>query len=163
MTIRRFLAFFLGVMIAAATLASAVAQERAPSPREIAAIRDCATKNKDDIDAAERECLFKLVGDPCIAALATPSDHAMADCQRIEGAIWDRMLNDNYKALLASLNGEQSVKAREMQKAWIGYRDTSCGFYGVKIDGTMAIGLHSSCITRETARRALLLAFFREL
>jgi uncharacterized protein YecT (DUF1311 family) len=50
-----------------------------------------------------------------------------------------------------------------MQRAWIAYRDTTCGFYGDKIQGTMAGFMEAACITRETARRAMLLAFFSRL
>ena len=41
------------------------AQSRQPTAREVAAIHDCATKNRDNIDAGEQDCLFKLVADPC--------------------------------------------------------------------------------------------------
>ena len=50
-----------------------------------------------------------------------------------------------------------------MQRAWIAYRDTTCGFYYDKIQGTMAGFMEAACVTRETARRAMLLAFFSRL
>ena len=66
------------------------------------------------------------------------SNAGMADCFRIEWAIWDGLLNENYKALAAALDDEQANKLREMQRAWIAYRDTTCGFYDIKIQGSMA-------------------------
>jgi uncharacterized protein YecT (DUF1311 family) len=73
------------------------------------------------------------------------------------------VLNENYKTLLASLDEAQTVKARAMQRAWVAYRDTTCGFYYDKIQGTMAGFMGAACETREAARRAMLLAFFSRL
>jgi uncharacterized protein YecT (DUF1311 family) len=87
----------------------------------------------------------------------------MADCFQIEGVIWDELLNENYKSQLGELDDNQAAKARTMQRAWIAYRDTTCGFYYDKIQGTMAGFMEAACVTRETARRAMLLAFFSRL
>ena len=45
---------------------NAHAQSRKPTAQEVKAIRGCATKNQDDLDAGEQQCLFKLVADPCM-------------------------------------------------------------------------------------------------
>jgi hypothetical protein len=42
------------------------AQSRKPTANEITSIRDCATRNKDNLDGGERRCLFNLVALPCI-------------------------------------------------------------------------------------------------
>jgi len=139
------------------------AQTRKPTAREVAAVRACATKTKDDVDAGEEKCLFKLVADPCMAPVGAAPDRVMADCFQIEGMIWDELLNENYKSLLGELDDNQTAKARAMQRAWIAYRDTTCGFYSDKIQGTMAGFMEAACVTRETARRAMLLAFFSRL
>jgi len=160
-----------GLMVLTAVLALAVcaggapaqAQSRKPTAREIAAIRDCAKKSEDDIDAGEGTCLFKLVAKPCMGPIGSAADRVMADCYQIEGAIWDALLNENYKGLLAALDDEQTAKARAMQRAWISYRDTTCGFYGDKIRGSMAGFMEAACVARETARRAMLLKFFTRL
>jgi uncharacterized protein YecT (DUF1311 family) len=151
------------VLLVAAASAPAQAQSRKPTAREIGAIRDCAAKDRDDVDAGEQQCLFKLVADPCMGPLGSVSDAAMADCYTIEGAIWDGLLNDNYRKLLATLDDEQTAKARAMQRAWIAYRDSTCQFYDDKIQGSMSIMMHAACNTRETARRAMLLDFFSRL
>jgi uncharacterized protein YecT (DUF1311 family) len=85
------------------------------------------------------------------------------DCYRIEGVVWDDLLNENYQSLLGTLDDDQAAKARIMQRAWIAYRDTTCQFYDDKIQGSMAVMMHAACATRETARRALLLDFFAGL
>jgi len=151
------------ILLAAAASAPAQAQSRKPTAREIAAIRDCAAKDKEDLDTGEQQCLFKLVAEPCIGPFGSASDGKMADCYAIEGAIWDGLLNENYKKLLATLDDAQTGKARAMQRAWIAYRDSTCEFYDDKIQGTMSIMMHAACNTRETARRAMLLDFFSRL
>ena len=78
-------------------------------------------------------------------------------------AIRDDLLNENYKRLAADLDDEQKAKLREMQRAWIAYRDSTCGFYYTKIQGTMAGPMTAACTARETARRAVLLKFFSGL
>jgi hypothetical protein len=37
-----------------------------PTANEIASIRNCATRNKDNLDEGKRRCLFNLVALPCI-------------------------------------------------------------------------------------------------
>ena len=136
------------------------AQSRKPTAQEVAAIQDCVNKNKDNIDEGERRCLFNLVADRCIGDVDAAADRKLADCYEIEGSIWDDLLNQNYKRLLNTLDDEQTVKAGAMQRAWIAYRDTTCQFYWDKIQGTMANHMKAACVTRESARRAMLLAFF---
>ena len=87
----------------------------------------------------------------------------VADCYEIESEIWDDLLNANYQALLGELDADQTAKAKAMQRAWISYRDTTCGFYDDKIQGSMSLSMHAACVDRETARRAMLLAFFSRL
>jgi|SRR5580704_15563972 uncharacterized protein YecT (DUF1311 family) len=162
MTRRLVLAAMTAAFAIAATV-NANAQSRKPTGAEVAAVRACAEKNKDDLDKGERDCLFNLVAEPCIGKLGAAGDAKIADCYEIEYAIWDDVLNENYKTLLASLDEAQTAKARAMQRAWVAYRDTTCGFYYDKIQGTMAGFMGAACETRETARRAMLLAFFSRL
>ena len=161
----KFRIVFLNLLVLAAWAAppAAQAQTRKPTAAEVAAIHNCAAKDKDDLDQGEQDCLFKLVADPCTGDPGTKSDGQMADCYEIEGVIWDDLLNANYKALLGELDDAQTAKARAMQRAWLAYRDTTCQFYYDKIQGSMAGMMIAACITRETARRAMLLNFFSRL
>ena len=138
------------------------AQAPKPSDKQVAAIRACADKYKDDLDKVEQQCLFKLVSEPCINK-SRGSDHDTADCYDAETAIWDNLLNANFKKLVATLDDDQTEKARAMQRAWIAYRDTTCHFYADKVQGTMANPMITACTARETARRAVLLQFFSAL
>lgn len=139
------------------------AQTRKPTSKEVSAIRACAAKYKDDVSEGERRCLFKLVADPCSKSEEAKSTYGMAECFRVEQAIWDALLNDNFSALRGGLDSDQTVKLRDMQRAWIAYRDTTCEFYHDKIQGSMAEPMSAACLARETARRALLLDFFGRL
>jgi uncharacterized protein YecT (DUF1311 family) len=140
------------------------AQTRKPTAKEMAAVRDCAAKYAENLDEGERQCLFNLVADPCAKKPAgEASDVAVADCYRLETSIWDGLLNENYKSLLDTLDDGQTAKARAMQRAWLAYRDTTCQFYDDKIQGSMSATMHEACVTRETARRAMLLKFFSRL
>ncbi|HEX8827033.1 MAG TPA: lysozyme inhibitor LprI family protein [Xanthobacteraceae bacterium] len=161
MTVRVLLALaMLGrlMTLSGLLIASAHAQdERKPTAQEFAAIRACAAKYQNDEDEGERQCLFKLVAEPCTKMPANASTQATTYCYRLEGVIWDDLLNENFKNLAAVLDDEQAAKLRAMQRAWIAYRDTTCGFYWEKIHGTLAIPMEAECVARETARRALLL------
>ena len=59
------------------------AQSRKATANEIAAIRDCAARNKDDLDEGERKCLFNLVAERCLKK-GPANNVAEADCYRIE-------------------------------------------------------------------------------
>ena len=161
---------FSAVLMCALPLALSLAVERSsaqtrkPTAREIAAIRDCSTRNKDNLDEGERQCLFNLVADPCINKPSGDANKPTeADCYRMEDLIWDGLLNENYKSLLDTLDDGQTAKAQAMQRAWMAYRDTTCQFYDDKIQGSMATAMHAACVTRESARRAMLLKFFTGL
>jgi uncharacterized protein YecT (DUF1311 family) len=151
------LTVFLVLALTLAGTPSSHAQNRQPTAAEIKLVRDCAAKHADD-GKGEEECAFKLVADPCIEK--NGSNLGTADCYRIETVIWDAILNDNYKELMEAIDdkGDQN-KLKEMQRAWIAYRDTTCDFYWYKIHGSMSVPMTAACQLRETARRAMLLAF----
>ena len=165
MAVRRSFAVRLGLALAAAGLPQlAAAEATKPSPKQVAAVRACADKHKDDdIAEAERKCVFALVAEPCQSTPEGQSTIGMAECFRLETAIWDELLNENYKRLRDGLDAQQAAKLRDMQRAWLASRDATCGFYDVRINGTMAIPAAAACLTRETARRALLLRAFGDM
>jgi uncharacterized protein YecT (DUF1311 family) len=160
MTARLLLCLAIAVALAAA---SAHAQSRKPTAQEVAAIRNCATQYKDNVDEGERQCVFNLVAEPCTKRPEATSTFGTADCYRVEWVIWDNLLNENFKTLMGSLDEQQNAKLKAMQHAWIAYRDTTCNFYMDKLQGTMAQPMGAACATRETARRAMLLRFFDRL
>jgi uncharacterized protein YecT (DUF1311 family) len=153
----------LAILLVAGTASAAHAEDEKPTPQQRAAISTCAEKNQNDITEAEKQCLFNLVATPCQATPEGQSNLGIADCFRLEAAIWDDLLNQNFRQLLGLLDGRQVVSAREMQRTWIASRDATCGFYDVRIQGSMAIPMAAACLARETARRAVLLKFFTGL
>ena len=158
------IALGLAMALSVLPLRSGYAQdERKPTAQEVAAIRSCAAKYQDDVEEGERNCLFNFVATPCTKTPEGSSNLGTADCYRVEGVIWDGLLNENFKNLLDTLDDQQATKFRAMQRAWIAYRDTTCDFYWDKIQGTMAIPMARACVARETARRALLHRFFSRM
>jgi uncharacterized protein YecT (DUF1311 family) len=137
--------------------------QSAASPKDAAAIRACAGKYPDNLNEAERHCIFAIVVDPCTKRRTGQSSQGAAGCYRAEHDIWDELLNENFRALREGLDDAQKEKLRDMQRAWIEYRNTTCQFYYDKIQGTMATEMTAACLARETARRALLLKFFQGL
>jgi len=150
------------LLFASVAATGALAQSRKPTVAEVASVRNCAVKNQDDPEKAMQECVDKLVADPCIDKFGPTGagDGQMADCYYIEAAIWDALLNENYKRLLGTLDAEQTAKARAMQRDWIASRDSTCNFFNDKIQGTMAVPMIAECVASETARRAMRLKIF---
>lgn len=137
------------------------AQDRQASASETRLIRDCAAQHVEDGEG-EGACAFRLVADPCVEK--DGSNLGTANCYRMEEAIWDQLLNENYKSLMDSIEDRQDQdKLKDMQRAWLAYRDTTCDFYWHKIHGSMAVPMSAACRLRETARRALLLKFMQGL
>jgi uncharacterized protein YecT (DUF1311 family) len=153
------------LLFASVAATGALAQSRKPTAAEVASIRNCALKNQDDTEKAIQECVTNLVAGPCIEKFgpAGTGDGQMADCYYIEAAIWDDLLNENYKTLLGTLDAEQTAKVRAMQRDWIASRDSTCNFFADKIRGSMAVPMMAECVASETARRALQLKIFSGL
>jgi hypothetical protein len=81
---------FLGLLTLPALAVPAAAQSRQPTAQEIAAVRDCATKNRDNIDVGGQRCLFNLVATPCIngnSADAADNAAIAAALPFLEGAV----------------------------------------------------------------------------
>lgn len=93
----------------------------------------------------------------------------MNACLEREYDWWDRELNDAYQRLIAEMQRRdnerwdknqpsQEEAAREMQRAWIVFRDATCnfevlGWWG----GTGASGAWTGCLMRLTGEQALYL------
>lgn len=150
------------VLVAVLCLSGAAhAQTREPTVQEVTVVRYCFAKYDDKLET-ETNCLFKLVAEPCMETEGGYSTFGMADCHRIEAKIWDRILNETFKDLLADLKDKaREKKLREMQRAWIVSRDRTCEFYDREIHGSQAIPMAAACMARETARRAMLLKAFQ--
>lgn len=126
--------------------------------------------------AATEACLARGGGDcagraadACMADNPGGSSTAgMGFCLDAERGWWDDRLNAAYKAL-TSLHNRQDKAAtaagdttanrqaalRDMQRAWIGWRDAACAYEAAQWGGGTGAGPATlSCLLRETARQA---------
>ena len=153
-------------MRAAAILASfalltspALAQDR-PAARASAAIQDCI---KSKMATGVAATCIGIVSGPCLERNNAPSTADMVNCVAGERAVWDDILNETFRRLRDKLDDTQKAKLRDMQRAWIAARDTTCDFYWDYYQGTMAHPMRAECVNRQTAERALfLLGFLNE-
>ena len=153
----------LAAIVVAGAVHTAAAQGAQATRKDAGAIRACADKYAQNVNEAERRCIFAIVVEPCTKTRVGQSSQGASACYHVEQDIWDELLNENFRVLREGLDDEQKGKLRDMQRDWIAYRNTTCGFYYDKIQGTMTNEMTAACLTRETARRALLLKFFQGL
>jgi uncharacterized protein YecT (DUF1311 family) len=132
-----------------------------PDARDVAQIRSCLKREGPSNRTQERciETIYKR----CIGRdedAKSPSEQM--GCLRREQLVWDQILNDSFQAMQRRLDDDQRIKLRDMQRAWIGMRDTTCGFFYDFYQGTMANPMIATCENRETARRAMFLLGFAD-
>jgi uncharacterized protein YecT (DUF1311 family) len=152
------LASLLAMVVAAGIgLLPAAAQTSRPTVKDTRAIEDCL-KSKPD---AQERCIG-IVSNPCLDLDATKSTADQNACVDRERVVWDDILNETFRRLRDKLDDQQKAKLRDMQRAWITFRDTTCAFYWDYFQGTMASPMSASCANKETARRALFLLGFLE-
>lgn len=68
------IAALIGIAALGLAAGPSEAQTRKPTTKEIAALRDCATKYADNLDEGERQCLFNLVAEPAWANRRKPKN-----------------------------------------------------------------------------------------
>jgi len=82
------------------------------------------------------------------------SQMAMNICSGQDYKRADATLNKSYKELVANLERDRRQKLKQVQIAWIKYRDLQCEFDSSRYDGgSMESLVHSSCLTRITEQR----------
>ena len=65
--------------------------------------------------------------------------------------------------LFQRLDGEQTDALRDVQRAWIAFRDADCGFHHILIRGTMATFTSAACLAARTANRVYALRSYLNL
>jgi len=146
------------LMTAAAAVAAPGKHQAADDSKALQeCIKNAAPAGKPTADA--ERCIGALSG-PCLDDDKTKSTADQNACIDRELAVWDNILNESYRRLRAKLDADQQGKLRDMQRAWIASRDATCHFYWDYYQGTMASPMSTSCVNRETARRALFLLGF---
>ena len=78
----------------------------------------------------------------------------MSRCASIELETADKELNRVYGSYRGRLNTQQQTQIRDVQLAWIRYRDLSCKYEASGVEGGSAHGLIlSNCLARMTTER----------
>lgn len=140
---------YLFTCIALLTAAPALAQDQ----EDILALESCLAKS------AQSERCIGALAEHCVETLPGGySTVAMKGCLHSELSYWDTRLNASYKRLRKA-GGEHNPDAlRDMQRAWIAFRDGKCGYetalWGDGTGGGIAWG---GCMMDETGRQALFL------
>ena len=116
---------------------------------------------------SQEDC-FGVSADACLATLIG-STYEMLFCMGEEYAVWDRLLNEAYGNLRARLQEDANTRMtgapsqveilRDMQRAWVAYRDASCAFERARWgDGTGAGPAEVACLANTTAQQVFVLA-----
>jgi len=127
------------------------------APTDTGKLRDADSAKSagaaSSISAEHAKCVEKSEG--------VTSD--MLECDSVEFKKQDKRLNDNYKVAMRTAPTEGKVALKDAQRKWIEYRDTTCNLFGKMNGGTLATLIDSSCLLRETAKRADLMKELADL
>ncbi len=132
------------------------------------ATESCLSEARDL--SAQQNCIGRSA-EACIGTPDGSTTVGMGFCYSEEATYWDTRLNGAFASLRAAERAlmeemkeigatvPDTVSAlRDMQRAWIGYRDASCSYeYSTWGGGTGGGPAISSCLMHETARQTLLL------
>ena len=86
----------------------------------------------------------------------------MLDCIEAETECQEARLNRNYKEIMAQLDGAAKKRLREVQQAWIKFRDANVDFYRDRNGGTAATVTGADRYLVMTAQRDSELQKFKE-
>ncbi|MDO5646443.1 lysozyme inhibitor LprI family protein [Paracoccus sp. (in: a-proteobacteria)] len=105
-----------------------------------------------------RDACIGITADACMEQPAGQTTAGMTDCFSNEWAIWDARLNATYAEVMtrAGKGSEQATALRDMQRAWITYRDAACAYDGTTWEGGSGrVPSAAHCQMVLTARQAL--------
>nr|WP_216859371.1 lysozyme inhibitor LprI family protein [Sulfitobacter aestuariivivens] len=119
-------------------------------------------------DFAAREACIGTSADLCMATPEGGTTYGMNGCLDRELAFWDKVLNQNYQIRMADAKardadvgptlGVQADALRDMQLAWIAFRDAACEFERSQWQGGTGGGPATiACMLELTGRQALVL------
>jgi uncharacterized protein YecT (DUF1311 family) len=139
-------------------LSPAHAQENVPKPKAMAAFRVCLAAAKTGVDCGQP------VYDACQAAHDQPDTTlSIIECTMTTHKAWDEVLNERYRALIATSPPNLKLKLQKAQRAWIVSRDADCAaVYENWISGTIRGPMYAGCMVEKTSERAQWLKEMRE-
>ncbi len=134
------------------------AQENTPTPKAMAAFRVCLTAAKPGVDCGQP------VYDSCQAAHDQPDTTlSIIECTMTTHKAWDVILNERYRALIATSPPNLKLKLQKAQRAWIVSRDADCAaVYETYIGGTIRGPMVAGCMVEKTSERVRWLKEMRE-
>ncbi|HWT71413.1 MAG TPA: lysozyme inhibitor LprI family protein [Oxalicibacterium sp.] len=101
--------------------------------------------------------LFALIGNHCAHAedcSSPPTQIAINACARQAYQAADKQLNQLYAQYRARLDDGQQQKLKQVQRAWIKFRDLSCDFESSAVEGGSAYAMvRSQCLADKTRAR----------
>lgn len=129
---------------------------------DIAEFQRCLEVADGDDNISRTECIG-VASSKCIGVYYTAS--GKANCWSKEAALWDDMLNHEYRELNNnSSNRRFKTALKNTQRAWIKYRDADCGLYNAMgVGGAPMEQLYESCNMNHTAKRAIALQELSEI
>lgn len=148
------------------TLLAAPALAQDPPQYDPMALEQCLA---DKTTLAERETCVGIPSGRCMQSPGGDTTAGMVHCLGVETAQWDDRLNRAYAALLAREEMDDEALARlqsaaepaapalrEMQRAWIAFRDASCKYEAALWQGGSGAGpAANACALDLTGRQAL--------
>lgn len=78
----------------------------------------------------------------------------MLNCDSDEMEKQKKLLNANYKKVIATLNQEKRLELKRSQQLWLKYRDAKCGFFYGLTGGTVDLLNGSGCFLEMISTRA---------
>src|SRR5689334_11857546 len=99
--------------------------EDKPDPKDAKTVQTCIAAK----GARNMESCIGVVANRCIGPdEGAKKDREVMDCLDRERLVWDQMLNESFRIMRDGLDEDQVAKLRDMQRAWITMRDTTCRF-----------------------------------
>lgn len=121
---------------------------------DVARIEACI-RNEHDSGGDGSACIGS-VSTPCLADDAQGTTASMRDCISFEHAAWDRLLNEDYQTLLASLGTEADRESlRDAQRHWIAFVAAFCPLSFQFNGGSLNVLNGDICLMEMTARQDL--------
>ncbi len=149
---RKILFLVLGLF---ATNAFAGAGGDPPKPAVKAAVEKCLAE-KEKANKPLQDCIG-VVADACLAKGEDPSTYGMIACSGDESDVWDERLNRDYQALMKTMKSPGKERLRDLERAWIDFREKKCAYRQLEDEGTVGMIQNMHCYMEETARQALFL------
>jgi uncharacterized protein YecT (DUF1311 family) len=141
--------------VALATTLPGSGDEREPDSVGMSEILSSCVDSKPTQTA--RYACIGLHAERCLVRTESQTTIGMETCYGAEFRGWDVLLNRAYR----ELGGQRREELREVQRAWLSYRDKACRYYAVHYQGgSVARWMGARCMMEETARRAIALHFF---